>query len=123
MRPTQFNLLDVLVSNFQSFGGSDSSANMLSYTDDQWFRNAEHWKDFAWFRVDEPPIGDIGDLRSSQLVRILWLQEGLQKRCVVPLWELQLENQGVCLPSNGLLKVSDRVFHQNQADLVVVYTQ
>jgi len=42
------------------------------------------------------------------------------KRCVVLLRELQLENQGVCLPSNGLLSVSDKVIRRNQADFVVV---
>jgi len=31
-----------------------------------------------------------------------------------------MKTKGVCLPSNGLLRVSDRVFHWNQADLVVV---
>jgi len=54
-------------------------------------------------------------------VKILRLQDGLQKRCLVPLRKLQLEIQGICLPSNGLAGVSDTVFHQNQANLEVVY--
>jgi hypothetical protein len=123
MRATQFNLHNVPVANFQSFGGCDSTAHKLRCTDDQSFRNAEPRNDFVWFRVDEPPKGDVGDLQLAQLVRILRLQDGLRTRCVVLLRELQLENQGVCLPSNGLLRVSDKVFRRNQADLVVVNIQ
>jgi len=92
----------------------------LRCTDDQSFRNAESRNDFVWFRVDETPKGDVGDLRPAQLVRILRQQDGQRKRCVVHLRELQLENHGVYLPSNGLLRVSDNVFRRNQADLAVV---
>jgi len=120
MRATQFNLLDVPVANFQPFAGCDSSAHKMHSTDDQWFRNVERRNDFVWFRVDEPPQGDVGDLCPAQPVRILQLQDGLRKRCVVLLQEFQLENQGVCVPSNGLLRVSHKVFRRNQADLVVV---
>jgi hypothetical protein len=120
MRATQFNLLDVPVPNFHSFRGCDSTAHKLCCTDDKSFRNAEPRNDFVWFRVDDLPKGDVGDSRPAQLVRILWLQDGLRKRCVVLLRKLQLENQGVCLPSNGLLSVFDKVFRRNQADLVIV---
>jgi len=74
----------------------------------------------VWSCVDEPPKGDVGDLQPAQLVRILWLQDGLGKRCVVLLQELPLENQGIRLASNGLLGVSDEGFCRNQAELVVV---
>jgi len=117
---TLFNLLDVLVANSQSLGGCDSTAHELRCTDHQSFRNAEPRNNFVRFRVDEPPKGGVGDLRPLQLVRILRLQDGQRKRYVVLLRELQLENQGDCLPSNGLLRVSDKVFHRNQADFVVV---
>jgi hypothetical protein len=120
MSATQCFLLDVPVANFQSFGGCDSTAHMLGCTDYQSFRNAEPRNDFVWFRVDEPPKCDVGDLQSAQLVRILPRQDGLRKRCVVLSWELQFENQGLCLPSNGLLRVFDKVFLLNEADLVVV---
>jgi hypothetical protein len=66
------------------------------------------------------PKGEVGDLQPAQLERILLLQNGLRKRCFVLLWELQLENQGVYLPSNGQIIVSDKVFHRNQAHLVLV---
>jgi len=120
MRVTQFNLVDVRVANFQSFGGCDSTAHKSRCTDDESFRNGEPWNDFVWFRVDEPLKGEVGDLRLAQRVRILWLQDGQWKRCVVLLQELQLGNHGVCLPSNGLHSVCDKVFHRNQADLVIV---
>ena len=53
-------------------------------------------------------------------MRILQLQEDLRKRCIVLFRELQLENQGLCLSTNALFRVSDKVFCRNQADLVVV---
>jgi len=120
MRATQFNLLDFPVANIQSFGGCDFTAHKLPSMDDQSFPNAEPQNDFVWFRLDESPKGDVGDLRPGHLVRILWLLDGLRKRWVVPLWELQLENQSVCLPTNGLLRVSEWVFCRNQANLVIV---
>jgi len=80
MCPTQFNLLDVPVGNFQSFGGCDSTAQKLRCTDDQSFRSAEPWNDCLWFRVDKPPKGDVGDLRLAQLVRIVRLQDSLWMR-------------------------------------------
>ena len=80
MRATQFNLLDVTVANFQSFGGCDSTAHKLRCTDDQSFRNAEPRNDFVWFRVDEPPKGDVGDLRPAQLLRIPQQQDGQRMR-------------------------------------------
>jgi len=120
MCDTQFNLLFVPVANFQSFRSRDSTAHKLRCTDDQSFHNAEPRNDFVWFWVEEPPKGDVGDLRPAQLVRIVWLQHGLRRRYVVILRELQLENQGIRLPSNGLLRVCDKVFRRKQADLVVV---
>jgi len=117
---TQFNQLDLPVTDFQSFGGCDPTTHTLSCTDDRSFRNAEPQNNILWFWVDEPPKGDVGDLRPAHLVRILRLEDGQWKRCVVLLWEFQLENHGVCLPSNELLGVSDKVFCRNQAYLVVV---
>jgi len=117
---TQFNLLDVPVANFQTIGSRDSTSHRLRCTDDQSFCNAEPRNNFVWFWVDEPPKGNVGDLQPAQLVSILRLQDGLQKRCIVLLPELQLGNQGVCLLSNGLLRVSVRVFRQNQGNLVIV---
>jgi hypothetical protein len=103
MCANQFNFLDIPVANFQSFGSCDPNAHKLRCTDNQSFRNAEPQSDFVWFRVDEPPKGDVEDLRPAQHVRILQLQDGLRKRCIVLLRELQLDNDGICLPSNGLL--------------------
>jgi len=120
MRATQFNLLDIPVANFQSFGGCDSTAHELRCTDDLSFHNAARRNNIVCFEIDEPPKSDVGDLRQAQFVKILWLQDHLQKRCVVLFRELQGENQGVCLPSNGLRRVSSKVFCRNQPDLVVV---
>jgi len=120
MRASQFHLLDVPVANFQSIGSCDYTAHKLRSADDQSFRNVEPRNNFVWFCVDEPPRGDVGDLQPAQIVRILRLHDGQWKRCVVLLRELQLENQGVGLPSNGLLRVSCKVFRRNQADIVVV---
>jgi len=120
MSATQFNLLDLPVANFQFFGSCDSTAHQLRCMVDQSLRTAEPQNNFMWFRVDEPPKGDVGELQLAQLVRILRLQDGQWKRCVVLLWELQLENQGVCLPCNGRLRVSDEVFRRDLADFVVV---
>jgi len=69
--------------------------------------------------VDQPPKGDVGDLYLAHHVRILRLQDGLQQGCVVLLRELQLENQGVCLPSNGLLRVSNNAFGRKQANHIL----
>jgi len=103
IRTTQFNLLDVLVANFQSFASCDSTTHKLRCKDDQSLHTAHPRNASVQFRVDERPKGDVLDLRPPQCVRILHLQDGLQKRCVVLFWELQLENQGVCLPSKGCL--------------------
>ena len=51
---------------------------------------------------------------------ILQLQDGLWKRCIVHLWELQLENQHNAVHSNRLCIVSNNCLHQNQADYVIV---
>jgi len=120
MRATQFDLLNVPVANLQSFGGCDSTAHKLRWTDDKSFHNAQPRHDCVWFQVVEPPKGDVGDLPPAQHVRILRLQDGLRKRCVVLFRQLQLEKQSVCVPFNGLLRFSDKVFRRNQADLVVV---
>jgi len=120
MDATQFNVRDVPAATFQSFGVFDSTSHELCRMDDQSFRKTEPRNDFVWFRADELQNGDQGDLWLAQLVRILQLQDGLWKRCIVLLQELQLENQGVCQHSSGLLRVSDKVFGWNQANLVVV---
>jgi len=117
---TQFNLHDVLVAICQSFCSCDSTAHKFHCTDDQSFPNADRLNDFVWFRADKPPKGDIVDSRPAQPGTILCPQDGLWNTCVVLLWELQLETKGICLPSNGLLRVSDKVFHRNQANLVIV---
>ena len=93
---------------------------MLRCTDDQLFGNADARNDIVWLLVDKPPKGDVGDLRLAQRVRILRLQDGLRKRCVVLLRELKLQIQPICFPSHGLRRVSDKVFCQNQADQVIV---
>jgi len=62
---TQFNLLNVLVANFQSFSGCDSTAHNWCCTDNQSFHNAEPRNDFVWFRVNELLKGDVGDLRPA----------------------------------------------------------
>jgi hypothetical protein len=120
MGGTEFNLLDVPVANFQSFSGCDSTAHTVCCTDNQSFHNTERSNDFVLFCVDTPLTGDIADLRPAQLVRIPLLLDGPQTRCLVLLQELQLENQGLCLSSNGLLRVSDNGFSRNQADHAVV---
>ena len=120
MCDTQYNLFDIPVANLQSFGSCDSTAHKLCCTDDQSFHDAYPPNDSVWFWIDEPLKRDVGDLWLANLVTILLLKHGLQMRCVALLWELQLENQGVYLPSSGLLRVSNKVFRWNQADLVVV---
>ena len=55
MHATEFNLLDVLMANCQSFGCCDSTAHMLHCTDNQVFRNANPRNDFLSFWVDECP--------------------------------------------------------------------
>jgi len=120
MPATQFNLLDVPVANSQFFGCCDSTAHKSRGTEDKSFCDAEPRNDFEWFWVDDPPKGDVGDLWPAQLVRILLMQHGLWKRCIVCLRELQFEIQGVCQPSNELLRVSDSIFRRNEANLVVV---
>jgi len=120
MCATKFNLHDVPKDIFQSFGERNSTAHKLRCTDDQSFGNADAQNDIVWLLIDKPPKGDVGDLRLAQRVRILRLQDGLWKRCVVLLPELKLQIQHICLPSNGLHRVSDEVCCQIQADLVVV---
>jgi hypothetical protein len=113
MCATKLNLLDGPVANFQSFISCPATVHKLCCTDDQSFRNAKPQNKIVWFWRSELPKGDVEDLRPAQLVKILWLQDGLRKRCIVLLWKLQLENQGIFQPSNGQLKVSNKDFSQN----------
>jgi len=83
MPATQLKLLDVPVANFQSFGGCDVTAHKLRCTDDQVFGNNEPLTNVMWVRMDEPPEYDVSDVRPAQLVRKLWIHDGLWKRCVV----------------------------------------
>jgi hypothetical protein len=62
MHATQFNLLDVPVSNLQSFRVCNSTHHKLHCTNDQLFGNNASRNDFRLFQVDEPPKGDVWDL-------------------------------------------------------------
>jgi len=101
------------VTRFQSDSGCDSIADMMHCTGDLSFRISDPLNNFVWFQVGEPLNGNVGDLGLAQLVRILWLQDGVQMRCIDLLQKLWLENKDVCLPCDGLCRVSTRVFHRN----------
>jgi len=120
MSATQFNLQDVPVANLKSLGSWDSTAQRLYSTNKYTIYTVYLLNQFEWFWVEEPLKGTIEDVWLVYLVRILWLQNDEWKRCIVLFQELHIGKQGIGLPSNCLLIVSDQVFPMTQADYDLV---
>jgi hypothetical protein len=123
---TRYKVLKVPVANFQTVGNQEYTTHRLLCTGADTFHGTVR-NDFIWMRIsDNHDFGDVGDLRPAQLIRILQVQDPQQPdqlHKVVVVRELNVENNGNCMPGTGLLKVSDIQYRPQQRDLLVASIQ
>jgi hypothetical protein len=123
---TRYKVLQVPVANFQTVGDREYITHRLLCTGAETFHGAIR-NDFIWMRIsDGRDLGDVGDLRPAQLIRILQVQDPQrdeQPWKVIVVRELKIENDGNCMPDTGLLKVSDIHYRPQQRDLLVASIQ